>query len=115
MPTTISKRESDAEAIFDSIAAAIRSSLVQASCLSEEAASDVARDLRVWFLRLARRGGSEQIPVKSLRSSLLHAACNYGRTSRAWEVGRSVVDEDLSIGQPEDGAFDLVRHRADET
>jgi len=67
----------------------------------------------MWFQRLARRGGSGQMPAKLMRLSLLSAACQYGRSFQLWKLGGEQSPDtdlnDLLSREPDDVATDLDR------
>jgi hypothetical protein len=63
----------------------IRFALVSFYRLTEEEARGAEEDLRNWFSRLARRSGANQPPERLLRTSLVSAACQYGRSFQLWK------------------------------
>jgi hypothetical protein len=103
----------EVEAVFDRSLGVIHSALVSYYRLSEDEARGAEEDLRVWFERLARRGGAGQMPPKLLRISLLSAACQYGRSFQLWKLGgEQSVDDELNTllsREPDDVATDLER------
>jgi len=95
----------------------VRTTLVSYYRLDVEEATGAEEDLLVWFLRLARRGGSPQMSAKALRLSLLSAACQYGRSLQMWKLGgKPSSDAGLNrvlSREPEELALDL-QSRLDE-
>jgi hypothetical protein len=110
---TSASRMDEVEAVFDRSLGVIHSALVSYYRLSEDEARGAEEDLRVWFERLARRGGAGQMPPKLLRISLLSAACQYGRSFQLWKLGgEQSVDDELNTllsREPDDVATDLER------
>jgi hypothetical protein len=105
------------ESVFNQALDVIHSALVSYYRLTEEEARGAEEDLLTWFQRLARRGGTGQMPVKLLRISLLSAACQYGRSFQLWKLGgEQSADQDLNdilSREPDDVANDL-EHRFQE-
>jgi hypothetical protein len=103
----------EVQGVFDRALDVIHSALVSNYRLSEEEARGAEEDLRMWFERLGRRGGSGHMPAKMLRLSLLSAACQYGRSFQLWKLGgRQSPDaslNDLLAREPEEIATDLDR------
>jgi alkanesulfonate monooxygenase SsuD/methylene tetrahydromethanopterin reductase-like flavin-dependent oxidoreductase (luciferase family) len=99
--------------VFEASREVIHSALVSYYRLTEEEARGAEEDLLVWFQRLARRGGSTQVPIRLLRISLLSAACQYGRSFQLWKLGgEQSIDEglnDLLALEPDEVAGDLER------
>jgi hypothetical protein len=65
----------------------------------------------MWFHRFARRTGLRETPVRSLRLSLLVAACQYGRSYQLWKHGEEKPDEKLGRAlarEPQELASELV-------
>ena|SRR5438105_4513869 len=107
------RRPDEVESLFDRTLSVIHSALVSYYRLTEAEARGAEEDLLLWFQRLARRGGSAQMPVKLLRLSLLSAACQYGRSFQLWKLG-GAEPADVDLGQvlarePDDVASDLER------
>jgi hypothetical protein len=74
----------------------IRLALISFYRLSEEECRGAEEDLRQWFDRLARRSGNGQTPARLLRTSLLSAACQYGRSFQLWKTrSGELLDPDL--------------------
>jgi len=107
------RRPDEVESLFSRTLSVIHSALVSYYRLTEDEARGAEEDLLLWFQRLARRGGSAQMPVKLLRLSLLSAACQYGRSFQLWKLGGAdPVDSDLGeilAREPDDVANDLDR------
>jgi hypothetical protein len=99
--------------LFERSLEVIHSALVSCYRLTEEEARGAEEDLRMWFQRLGRRGGSAHMPAKMLRLSLLSAACQYGRSFQLWKLGgRKSPDAGLNTvlaREPEEIATDLER------
>jgi hypothetical protein len=75
----------------------IRFALVSFYRLTEEEARGAEDDLRHWFSRLVRRSGASQAPARLLRTSLVSAACQYGRSFQLWKSrSGEPVDPELS-------------------
>lgn len=117
MNTILSKRADEVDSVFRRTLPTIHSALISSYRLSEAEATEAGRDLEVWFHRLARRGSAGQVPPKSLRVSLLAAACQYGRSFQIWKL-RGSPSRDKSLNdvlsrEPQDMASDLA-HGFDE-
>ena len=112
MDNFLQKRAVEVDEIFRKALPIIRSALVGYYRLSEDEAAEAEKDLDVWFARLARRGGSGQMPVKALRISLLSAACQYGHSFQLWKVGgaptRDVTMNAVLTREPLDVASELA-------
>ena len=89
----------------------IRTTLLSYYRLSPEETAGAEEDLLLWFLRLAKRGGAPQMPIKALRLALLSAACQYGRSFQLWKLGgHPAADPELNevlSREPEELALDL--------
>jgi hypothetical protein len=72
-----SGREAQVDALFLRALPVITEALTNDFGLTEDEASELEQNLYLWFDRLARRPG--QVPISSLRSSLLLAACQFAR------------------------------------
>jgi hypothetical protein len=72
-----SDREAQVDALFLRALPVISEALTIDYGLSEDEAAELEQNLYLWFDRLARRPG--QVPLTSLRSSLLLAACQFAR------------------------------------
>jgi hypothetical protein len=70
-------REVQVDSLFLRALPVIADALTTDYGLSEDEASELEQNLYLWFDRLARRPG--QVPLSSLRSSLLLAACQFAR------------------------------------
>jgi hypothetical protein len=77
MAQTPSDREAQVDALFLRALPVITEALTDDYRLTEDEASELEQNLYLWFDRLARRPG--QVPLSSLRSSLLLAACQFAR------------------------------------
>jgi hypothetical protein len=101
----------EVQGVFERAREVIHSALVSFYRLSEEEAGGAEEDLRMWFQRLGRRGGSGHMPAKMLRLSLLSAACQYGRSFQLWKLGgKPSADKSLNevlAREPEEVATDL--------
>ena len=111
MPQTSSNRDEEARGVFVRLQSVIRTTLLSYYRLSAEETAGAEEDLLVWFLRLAKRGGAPQMPIKALRLALLSAACQYGRSFQLWKLGgkRSADSHlnDVLSREPEELALDL--------
>jgi hypothetical protein len=114
----VSRTPEDVQFVFDRALEVIHSALVSYYRLTEEEARGAEEDLHLWFQRLARRGGARQMPLKMLRTSLLSAACQYGRSFQLWKLGgEQSLDSDLNgilSREPEEVANDLERRLEEE-
>lgn len=112
MDKLYSGRVEEVEAVFVGALPVIRSALLSYYLLNEEEAGEAEKDLEVWFHRLSRRGGGGQMPVKSLRISLLSAACQYGRSFQIWKLGGMPSNDarlnTLLSREPQEVASDLA-------
>jgi hypothetical protein len=106
-----SRPADEAQGVFERALEVIHAALVSSYRLSEEEARGAEEDLRMWFQRLGRRGGSGHMPAKMLRLSLLSAACQYGRSFQLWKLGgKSSPDNSLNdvlAREPEEVAAEL--------
>ena len=113
MEEPVPTRDAEAQAVYDRTLEVIHSTLIDYYKLTKEEAIEAETDLRVWFLRLVRRGGSGQVPVRALTISLLSAACQYGRSFQIWKLGGHPSRDDglnqILSREPQDLASDLVR------
>jgi len=119
MNTILSKRVDEVDSVFKRTLPMVHSSLISAYRLSEVEATEAERDLEVWFHRLSRRGSGAQVPPKSLRVSLLAAACQYGRSFQIWRL-RGSPSRDKSLNdvlsrEPQEMASDLAHHFAEDS
>ena len=114
----LTRSSSDIQTVFDRTLNVIHSALVSYYRLTEEEARGAEEDLLMWFQRLARRGGSGQMPAKLMRLSLLSAACQYGRSFQLWKLGGGQSPDadlnDLLAREPDDVASDLDRRFEEE-
>jgi len=88
-------RADEVDDLFERVLPVIRSTLEGYYRLTEREARDGEQDLYVWFHRFVRRSGLPNRPVRSLRLSLLSAACQYGRSFQLWKHGGTELDESL--------------------
>jgi hypothetical protein len=106
-----SRPADEVQSVFERALDVIHSALVSYYRLSEEEARGAEEDLRMWFQRLGRRGGSAHMPAKMLRLSLLSAACQYGRSFQLWKLGGKLSPDttlnDVLAREPEEVATDL--------
>jgi hypothetical protein len=77
MSRTPTDREAQVDALFLRALPVITEALTNDYGLSEDEASELEQNLYLWFDRLARRPGL--VPISTLRSSLLLAACQFAR------------------------------------
>jgi len=107
------RRPDEIESVFALSLGVIHSALVAYYRLTEDEAQGAEEDLFTWFQRLARRGGSGQMPAKLLRISLLSAACQYGRSFQLWKLGGEASEDRelaaLLAREPDEVAGDLDR------
>lgn len=89
-------RADEVDDLFERALPVIHSTLENYYRLTEREARDAERDLLVWFHRFARRSGVSQTAVRSLRLSLLLAACQYGRSFQLWKATKSEGDQKLA-------------------
>jgi hypothetical protein len=112
------RQADEVQGVFERALDVIHAALVSQYQLSEEEARGAEEDLRMWFQRLGRRGGSGHMPAKMLRLSLLSAACQYGRSFQLWKLGgKASPDESLNdvlSREPEEVATDLDRRSEEE-
>ena len=113
-----SRPADEVQSVFERALEVIHSALVSYYRLSEDEARGAEEDLRMWFQRLGRRGGSGHMPPKMLRLSLLSAACQYGRSFQLWKLGGEASADsslnDLLAREPEEVATDLDRRFEEE-
>lgn len=113
-----SRPADEVQGVFERTLDVIHSALVSYYRLSEEEARGAEEDLRMWFQRLGRRGGSGHMPPKMLRLSLLSAACQYGRSFQLWKLGSGRSPDpglnELLAREPEEVATDLDRRFEEE-
>jgi predicted Zn-dependent protease len=108
-----SRPADEVQTVFQRALDVIHSALKSYYRLTEEEARGAEEDLLMWFQRLARRGGSGQMPAKLLRLSLLSAACQYGRSFQLWKLGgEQSADSELNellSREPDEVAVELDR------
>jgi hypothetical protein len=108
----------DVLAVFERALPLVRTALREAYALEEDPAREAEQDLRLWFQRLGRRGGSSPMPAAEMREALLVAACQYGRSYQTWRLGGQNADPDLAAmlaRDPRDVALELEREFDRET
>lgn len=104
-------RAEEVNDLFERALPVIHSTLEGYYRLSQREARDAEHDLFVWFHRYSRRIGNAQTPVRSMRLSLLLAACQYGRSLQLWKREGTATDESLTRAlerEPRDLASELV-------
>lgn len=97
--------------LFERALPVIHSTLESYYRLSEREAREAEQDLYIWFHRFSRRTGQVETPVRSLRLSLLLAACQYGRSFQLWKHGPGEPDDSLVqvlAREPKELASELV-------
>ncbi|HEY1252991.1 MAG TPA: hypothetical protein VGH97_17550 [Thermoanaerobaculia bacterium] len=85
MKKTLPRHGDEVESVFDRSRPIIRFALVSFYRLTDEEARGAEEDLRLWFSRLVRRSGGGPAPERLLRTSLVSAACQYGRSFQLWK------------------------------
>lgn len=112
-------RAEEVNDLFERALPVIHSTLEGYYRLSQREARDAEHDLFVWFHRYARRVGNAEVPVRSMKLSLLLAACQYGRSLQLWkQEGSETEDESLAAAlerEPRDIASELVARLDRET
>lgn len=100
----------EVNAVFERVLPVIRSTLKSYYHLTDRDALEGERNLHVWFHRFARRSGVAQGSVRSLRLSLLVAACQYGRTQGAKQTSGPPEESFVRAlaREPEDLASELA-------
>jgi hypothetical protein len=104
-------RADEVNDLFERALPVIHSTLEGFYRLNQREARDAEHDLFVWFHRFARRIGNVQVPVRSMKLSLLLAACQYGRSLQLWKQEGAGRDESLARAlerEPRDLASELV-------
>lgn len=104
-------RAEEVNDLFERALPVIHSTLEGFYRLDQREARDAEHDLFVWFHRFARRIGNVQVPVRSMKLSLLLAACQYGRSLQLWKQEGAGRDESLARAlerEPSDLASELV-------
>ena len=104
-------RAEEVNNLFERALPVIHSTLEGFYRLNQWEARDAEHDLFVWFHRFARRVGNVQVPVRSMKLSLLLAACQYGRSLQLWKQEGAGRDESLARvleREPRDLASELV-------
>jgi hypothetical protein len=111
MPKGPSDREAQVDALFLTALPVITEALTNDYGLSEDEASELEQNLYLWFDRLARRPG--QVPISSLRSSLLLAACQFARgvCQMKHEAASATKQEDFPVPRYEPSAFAVELER----
>jgi len=104
-------RADEVDDLFERALPVIHSTLESYYRLTEREARSAEQDLYVWFHRYARRSGLTDTPIRSLRLSLLLAACQYGRSFQLWKHGGTELDESLGRAlarEPQELASELA-------
>lgn len=104
-------RADEVDDLFERALPVIHSTLQTYYRMTERESREAEQDLFVWFHRFSRRSGLAETPVRSLRLSLLIAACQYGRSFQLWKHGSEDVDETLGRAlarEPQEIASELV-------
>lgn len=118
MPNPSPIREDEAREVFSRVSGVIRTTLLDYYCLTPEETAGAEEDLLVWFLRLSRRGGSTQMPLRALRLALLSATCQYGRSLQIWKLGGTPSSNEglrqVLLRDPDELAGDLHAHLDEE-
>jgi hypothetical protein len=104
-------RSDEVDDLFERALPVIHSTLESYYRMTDREAREAEQDLYMWFHRFARRTGLRETPVRSLRLSLLVAACQYGRSFQLWKHGEERPDEKLGRAlarEPQELASELV-------
>jgi hypothetical protein len=104
-------RADEVDDLFERALPVIHSTLESYYRMTEREARDAEHDLYVWFHRFTRRSGLAETPVRSMRLSLLLAACQYGRSFQLWKHGGEDLDESLGRAlarEPQELASELI-------
>lgn len=107
----IRTRSDEVDDLFQRALPVIHSTLESYYRMTEREAREAEQDLFVWFHRFSRRSGMSETPVRSLRLSLLLAACQYGRSFQLWKHGTEDLDESLGRAlarEPQELASELA-------
>jgi hypothetical protein len=106
-----SDREAQVDALFLRALPVITEALTGDYGLTEDEASELEQNLYLWFDRLARRPG--QVPISSLRSSLLLAACQFARgvCQMKHEAAAAQSAEEFPVPRYEPSAFAVELER----
>jgi hypothetical protein len=110
-PSTEEKFEREVETVFQETLGLIHIALVSHYQLSEQEATELEKDLFVWFRRFCYRPGAS---VRENRPYLLVACCQFAREYQKYVVGTGVRDSDDRLKsilerEPADVAHDFSR------
>ena len=103
--------EREVERVFQETLGLIHIALVSHYQLSEQEATELEKDLFVWFRRFCYRPGAS---VRENRPYLLVACCQFAREYQKYVVGTGVRDSDERLSsllerEPADVAHDFSR------
>ncbi len=103
--------ERDVQAVFQETLGLIHIALVSHYRLVEQEATELEKDLFVWFRRFCYRPGASP---RENRPFLLVACCQFAREYQKYIVGTGVRDSDQKLadppsGEPADVAHDFSR------
>jgi len=103
--------EKEVESVFQETLGLIHIALVSHYQLSEQEATELEKDLFVWFRRFCYRPGAS---VRENRPYLLVACCQFAREYQKYVVGTGVRDSDDRLKsildrEPADVAHDFSR------
>jgi hypothetical protein len=103
--------EREIDSVFRETLGLIHIALVTHYRLSEQEATELEKDLFVWFRRFCFRPGST---VRENRPYLLVACCQFAREYQRYLIGTGVREEDRSLAsilsrEPSDVAHDFSR------
>jgi hypothetical protein len=104
-------RADEVDELFERALPVIHSTLESYYRMTGPEAREAEQDLYVWFHRFSRRNGLTEVPVRSMRLSLLLAACQYGRSFQLWKHGTQGLDEGLGrvlAREPQELASELI-------
>jgi len=110
-PTSEDVFEKEVETVFQETLGLIHIALVSHYQLSEQEATELEKDLFVWFRRFCYRPGAS---VRENRPYLLVACCQFAREYQKYVVGTGVRDSDERLKsildrEPADVAHDFSR------
>jgi hypothetical protein len=112
LPTEGNRLETEVRAIFQETLGLIHIALVTHYGLHDSEATELEKDLYVWFLRFCMRPGSRS--PQSSRPFLLVACCQFAREYQKYVIGTGVRESDerlreLLNREPSDVARDFSR------
>lgn len=110
-PSTESVFEKEIEAVFQETLGLVHIALVSHYQLTEQEATELEKDLFVWFRRFCYRPGAS---VRQNRPYLLVACCQFAREYQKYVVGTGVRGSDEKLRsildrEPSDVAHDFSR------